>query len=142
MNDFGNTHFILWIGTRVIREGAVDKINRYANKRVTNRIGERMKEDKIVILGGGNGALAFAAYLGLKGLKVHLWEFPEFRKNLEWIYQHHRIQATGEIEGETNVKCYEDLRQALQGSTLLMAVVPAFVHRRLAEEIMITIGRR
>jgi len=135
MNDFGNTHFILWIGTRVIREGAVDKINRYANKRVTNRIGERMKEDKIVILGGGNGALAFAAYLGLKGLKVHLWEFPEFRKNLEWIYQHHRIQATGEIEGETTVKCYEDLRQALQGSTLLMAVVPAFVHRRLAEEI-------
>jgi opine dehydrogenase len=94
-----------------------------------------MEEEKIVVLGGGNGALAFAAYLGLKGFRVHLWEFPEFRKDLEWIYQHHRIQATGEIEGETNVKCHVDLREALNGSTLLMAVVPAVVHQRLAEEI-------
>src|SRR4030043_469810 len=94
-----------------------------------------MGEEKIVVLGGGNGALAFAAYLGLKGQDVRLWEFPEFRKDLEWVYQHHRIQATGEIQGEAEVRCYDDLKQALRGATLLMAVVPAFVHRRLAEEI-------
>jgi opine dehydrogenase len=90
---------------------------------------------KILVLGGGNGALAFAAYLGLKGERVCLWEFPEFRRGLEWIYQHHRIQATGEVQGEAEVTCCEDLRQALQGAKLLMAVVPAFAHRRLAEEI-------
>jgi opine dehydrogenase len=94
-----------------------------------------MKEESIVILGGGNGALAFAAYLGLKGENVRLWEFPEFRKDLEWVYQNHRIQTTGEIEGEAEVKCHEDLGQALRGATLLMVVVPAFVHQRLAEEI-------
>jgi opine dehydrogenase len=94
-----------------------------------------MKEEKIVILGGGNGALAFAAYLGLKGRSVALWEFPEFRKGLERVYERHRIQATGEVKGEARVRCHEDLRDALQGVTLLMVVVPAFVHRRLAEEI-------
>jgi opine dehydrogenase len=33
------------------------------------------------------------------------------------------------------VTCYEDLREALQGVTLIMAVVPAFAHGRLAEEV-------
>lgn len=90
---------------------------------------------KFAVLGGGNGALAFAAYLGLRGESVCLWEFPEFRRGLEWIYQHHRIQATGELRGEAEVICFEDLGQALQGAKFLLAVVPAFAHRRLAEEI-------
>jgi opine dehydrogenase len=94
-----------------------------------------IREERIVILGGGNGALAFAAFFGLKGQKVRLWEFPEFRKNLEWIYQHHHIQATGILEGMFVVECLENLKEALQGATLIMAVVPAFVHKRLAEEI-------
>jgi opine dehydrogenase len=94
-----------------------------------------MREEKVVILGGGNGALAFAAYLGLRGEKVCLWEFPQFRKSLEWVYQYHRILATGEIQGEAEVRCYDDLKQALQDATLLMAVVPAFAHQRLAEEL-------
>ena len=98
------------------------------------KIGGEMKK-KILVLGGGNGALAFAAYLALKGERVCLWEFPEFRRGLEWIYQHHRIQATGEVGGEAEVTCYDDLGQALRGAKLLMAVVPAFAHRRLAEEI-------
>jgi opine dehydrogenase len=93
-----------------------------------------MKE-KIVVLGGGNGALAFAAYLSLRGERVCLWEFPEFRGGIEWIYRNHRIQAKGEIEGEAEIECCEDLGGALEGAKLLMAVVPAFVHRRLAEEI-------
>ena len=88
-----------------------------------------------MILGGGNGALAFAVYFGLQGRRVRLWEFPEFRKNLELIYRHHYIQAIGAIEGEVEVECHEDLRKALQGATLIMAVVPAFVHKRLAEGI-------
>lgn len=94
-----------------------------------------IREERIVILGGGNGALAFAAFFGFKGQKVRLWEFPEFRKNLEWIYQHHHIQATGILEGMFVVECLENLKEALQGATLIMAVVPAFVHKRLAEEI-------
>ncbi len=97
--------------------------------------GEKMGQEKIVILGGGNGALAFGAYLGLRGQEVCLWEFPEFRKNLESVYQTHQIQATGEIEGEAEVRCHDDLKQALRGATVLMAVVPAFVHQRLAEEV-------
>jgi opine dehydrogenase len=91
--------------------------------------------EKIVVLGGGNGALAFAVYLALNGERVCLWEFPEFRKGLQWIYQNQHIQATGKIQGEADVTCYEDLREALQGAKLVMAVVPAFAHRKLAGEI-------
>jgi opine dehydrogenase len=98
-----------------------------------------MKE-KIVLLGGGNGALAFGAYLALKGERVCLWEFPEFRGGIEWIYRNHRVQAMGAVEGEAEIECCEELGRALEGAKLLMAVVPAFAHARLAEEIAVALG--
>jgi opine dehydrogenase len=94
-----------------------------------------MQEQEIVVLGGGNGALAFAAYLGLRGRKVSLWEFPEFRKSLAWIYENEKVIAEGEIQGDTGIKCHDSLKTTLRGATVVMAVVPAFAHRRLAEEI-------
>ena len=90
---------------------------------------------KIAVLGGGNGALAFAAYLSLKGERVCLWEFPEFRGGIARIYQNHRIEATGAVEGEAEIECCEELGRVIEGAKLLMAVVPAFAHRRLAEEV-------
>ena len=92
-------------------------------------------KEQIVILGGGNGALAFSAFLGLQGLAPRLWEFPEFREGLSHLYRTQRIRSFGKLEGEVDVACYEDLREALQGATLIMAVVPAFAHGRLAEEV-------
>jgi hypothetical protein len=72
-----------------------------------------MDREKIVILGGGNGALGFAAYLGLRGRKAFLWEFPEFRKDLAQIYERGRIVATGVVEGETEVECCDELGRAI-----------------------------
>jgi len=94
-----------------------------------------MDREKIVILGGGNGALGFAAYLGLRGRKAFLWEFPEFRKDLAQIYERGRIVATGVVEGETEVECCDELGRAIWDAGIVMVVVPAFAHRRLAIEI-------
>ncbi len=104
-----------------------------------NEGAEKMKE-KIVVLGGGNGALAFAAYLSLQGERVCLWEFPEFRGGIEWIYRNQRVQARGAVEGEAEIECCEDLGRALEGAKVLMAVVPAFAHARLADEIAPYLG--
>ena len=98
-----------------------------------------MKE-KIVVLGGGNGALAFAVYLGLKGERVCLWEFPEFRGGIDWIYRNQRVRARGALEGEAEIECCEDLERALRGTKFLMVVVPAFAHARLAEAIAPILG--
>lgn len=94
-----------------------------------------VREERITIIGGGNGALAFAAFFGLSGRETRLWEFPEFQRQLDWIYQHQQIQATGKLEGTCRIQCLESLEKALEGATIIMVVVPAFVHRRVAEEI-------
>lgn len=92
-----------------------------------------MQTERIVVVGGGNGALAFAAYFGLQGIPVRLWEFPAFRKNLAAVYQHQRLRASGALGGETAVECYEELTEALRDATLIMVVVPAFAHATVAE---------
>lgn len=94
-----------------------------------------MHEQQVVILGGGNGALAFAAYFALRGHTARLWEFPEFRSGLARVYESQAIEVTGVLTGEVPVHCHDDLREALDGATILMAVVPAFAHERLAREI-------
>jgi len=94
-----------------------------------------MERGKITVLGGGNGALGFAAYFGLHGHRVRLWEFPEFRRSLESVYRSHTIEASGELIGEVQIECHENLGEALEETTLIMVVVPAFAHARVAEEL-------
>jgi opine dehydrogenase len=94
-----------------------------------------MEKEQIVIVGGGNGALAFAAYFGLRGYPVRLWEFPEFRESLKAVYEHQKVQASGALHGEVQVECHEHLGEALHRATLIMGVVPAFAHARMGEEV-------
>ncbi len=95
-----------------------------------------------MIVGGGNGALAFAAYLGLKGHPIRLWEFPEFREHLSVVYEKGRVRAKGVLDGDVDVECFDDLSDALKDATMILAVVPAFAHRRLAEEIASALDER
>ncbi len=94
-----------------------------------------MRKQQVAIIGGGNGALAFAAYFALRGQTARLWEFPEFRSSLTQVYEKKSIHVTGVFEGEAEVRCHEDLADALDGATTIMAVLPAFAHARLALEI-------
>jgi opine dehydrogenase len=94
-----------------------------------------MDSERVTVIGGGNGALAFAAYFGLRGFPVRLWEFPEFRKNLGAVCREGRLVASGAIQGEVPVECCEDLGDALRDSTIVMVVVPASAHLAVAEAL-------
>jgi opine dehydrogenase len=93
-------------------------------------------------MGGGNGALAFAAYLGLQGNRIRLWEFPEFRESLKAVYEKARVMAEGTLEGEVEVQCFDSLPDALRDATIVMVVVPAFAHKRIAEDIVAHLDER
>lgn len=95
-----------------------------------------------MIVGGGNGALAFAAYLGLQGIRARLWEFPEFREYLETIYHQGRVKAEGVLQGEVDVECVDSLADALRDATVVLVVVPASAHKRVAAEIAPFLNQR
>jgi opine dehydrogenase len=91
--------------------------------------------ERVAVIGGGNGALAFAAYFGLRGLPVRLWEFPAFRTNLAAICSERRLTASGVLQGEAPVECCAELAEALCDATVVMVVVPATVHATVAEHL-------
>jgi len=94
-----------------------------------------MKKQQVVIIGGGNGALAFAAYFARRGHTARLWEFPEFRSSLTQVYEKQSIDVTGVLEGKAEVRCCKTLDEAMDEATIIMAVLPAFAHARLAREM-------
>lgn len=95
--------------------------------------------DRVLVLGSGNGGLATAGDLSLRGLEVHLGELPGFEKGLEPVRSRGGIQlealpSTGLKEGFAPVNVVDQelgsFLKAFQG--LILAVMPAFAHRTAA----------
>jgi opine dehydrogenase len=90
----------------------------------------------IAVIGGGNGGKAASADLALQNKHVHLFEFPEFRRNLEAIVENRTLTATGAVAGQANldrVTC--DLSEAMAGVDTVMVCTQALTHERVAHEI-------
>lgn len=91
------------------------------------------------VLGAGNGGVATAADLTIRGFQVNLWEHPDFAASLE------PIRAAGGIRLETvpGIPVQEgfaklrrittDIQEALRDVDAVLVVVPAFAHQRVAE---------
>lgn len=96
-----------------------------------------MKESKIAIIGGGNGAITMAAELTLRGFYVRLWEFPTHRdKTLGPIIEEGGIHLQGKINGFAKLEPDRfpiDIKSALDGVNIVMVIVPAFAHAMTAE---------
>lgn len=91
---------------------------------------------RIAIIGGGNGGKAAAAELTLRGKRVRLFEFTEFRSNLEELMATRRITATGAVAGQAvleRVTC--DLGEALDGADTIMVCTQALAHERVARAL-------
>jgi opine dehydrogenase len=89
---------------------------------------------KIAVLGGGNGAFAAAADLTEAGHDVHWWRrntagFDAIRNSGGLVVTDYRG------ERKVNVQCVNELAQALAGSTLIVAPVPAFAQTDLARQL-------
>ena len=99
-----------------------------------------MKKTPIfAILGAGNGGVATAADLTVRGFDVNLWEHPDFKKNIQ------PLQALGGVnlevlpstplkKGFARIKLITtDIQKALEDADIVMVIVPSFAHKKFAE---------
>lgn len=95
-----------------------------------------MNEEKVAVLGGGNGAHAMAADLTLRGFDVTIYEMPQFKQNLEELFEKKCIEIFGEIDSEGTAEIENvtsDIDEAIEDSKYIAVVVPAFAHKKYAE---------
>ncbi|MFD1037264.1 NAD/NADP octopine/nopaline dehydrogenase family protein [Virgibacillus byunsanensis] len=94
---------------------------------------------KICVIGAGNGGLAAAADLTIRGNKVTLFELPEFEhtltdiKKIGGLYLE-TMESSNLLGGYANLyKITNKIEDALEESEIVLIIVPAFAHRRIAE---------
>jgi opine dehydrogenase len=91
---------------------------------------------KIAILGSGNGGCAMSADWSLAGHEVRLFDFKEFPSQIEAIARKGGIDTEGELTGFAPVLyAGHDIRRAVEGAELIVAVGPAYSTEPLAREL-------
>jgi opine dehydrogenase len=89
---------------------------------------------KVTIVGAGNGGLAAAADLSLRGFSITLFEFPKFEGSIEPIRKKGAIglstlPSTGLSGGFARPdRITTDMGEALEEADLILVVIPAFAH--------------
>lgn len=90
----------------------------------------------IAILGSGNAACTYSAYLGKRGHTIRLYDSPRFEDNLTPIREYGGMDIVGADTGFGPISLITtDAQEAIQGVKVVMVVVPAFGHRALAEQM-------
>ncbi len=93
-----------------------------------------MTTKPVVIVGGGNGARAFAGHLSLQGAPVRL--ISSFPAELEAIKElGGAISVSGTVEGQGKVQVCDDNFAAISDANLILVVVPAFAHASIARAL-------
>jgi opine dehydrogenase len=90
---------------------------------------------KVAVLGAGNGGQATAADLSLYGHSVNLYEFPEYRANIDPIIERGGIEISGPAHvgfGKIN-KATVSIEEALKDVDVIISTVVANAHRTIAE---------
>jgi opine dehydrogenase len=95
---------------------------------------------EVTVCGCGNGGMAMAADLALLGCKVNMYEFPEFKENLDPIRQSGEITLTGKTHsGQTGLaklhKVTHEAEEAVENAELIMINVPAPAVDRFMENL-------
>ena len=83
---------------------------------------------KITIVGAGNAGCTYAAYAGMAGHDVCLYESPEFADNLTDIAARGGLEITGRVAKTTT-----DIKEALEYADYILVVMPAFGHKIMAK---------
>ena len=91
---------------------------------------------KVSILGAGNGACATAADWALSGHDVKMYDFKKYSNLLEPIQKQGGIYAVGDIEGFASITyAGTDIKRAIDGADLIIAVGPAYSNEPFANEL-------
>lgn len=96
-----------------------------------------MHQRRITVMGGGHGARTVAADMSLAGHTLTLFEFERFHANVAAIFESQRIEISGQArEGVARIhRTTHDIAESLEGSELVIIVVPSMVHRVYAEAL-------
>lgn len=85
----------------------------------------------IAVIGAGNGGMAMAGHLAIMGFQVNLYNRSEER--LWGIKSIGGIEVKGEVNGFGKLAlATNSISEALEGTELIMVVVPATAHRAVA----------
>ncbi|MBB6063448.1 opine dehydrogenase [Thermosipho japonicus] len=88
----------------------------------------------ITVIGAGNGGLALAGFLAMRGFAVTLYN--RSLKRISSFIKSRVIKLEGEITGSVKIKnVTNNLEEALKDAELVMIVVPAFAHADIAEKV-------
>jgi opine dehydrogenase len=93
-------------------------------------------EERITVMGAGNGGKAMAAHLAIMGAKVTL--FNRTWKNIEAIKERGGItlESEGTFQDFGKISLItSDIEEAVNSSRIIMVVVPAFAHAEIAKRI-------
>ena len=92
--------------------------------------------ENIAIVGAGNGGKAAAVDMAQQNKHVRLFEFPEFKRNLEAIIETNILTATGEVTGKAHLELVTcDLKEAMEDVDTIMICTQALAHDQVAHEI-------
>jgi opine dehydrogenase len=90
----------------------------------------------VSVLGAGNGACATAADWALSGHEVRMYDFDQYHECLEPIQTQGGIHVIGDLEGFAPVAyAGSDIRQAIDGADLIIAVGPAYSSGPFANQV-------
>jgi len=91
---------------------------------------------KVMIYGSGHSDCAHAAYLGSRGVEVHLFDIPQFEKNLTYIREHGGLKMTGYLDGYGKIQLAStNIEEAMDGVDIILVIVPAFAHELAAKTL-------
>ncbi len=91
----------------------------------------------ICVIGAGNGGSAIAGDMSLAGHECRLFEFPEYRKNIDPVISSGGIEVTGIARtGFAKVAlATTELAAAVRSADVVMVTTQALAHERLAREL-------
>jgi len=91
----------------------------------------------ICVIGAGNGGSAIAGDMTLAGHACRLFEFPEYKANLEPVIAAGGIKVTGIARtGFAKLALATfDLSQAVRGADVIMVTTQALAHERVGREL-------
>lgn len=90
------------------------------------------KDLKFCIIGAGHGGLAMAGHLAINGFKVRLYN--RSRNRILPVTKRKGIKVVGEVMGFGRIEIAStNIEECLEGTDVLMVVVPATAHRSVAE---------
>lgn len=88
------------------------------------------------VLGSGNAACTYSAYLGKRGHEIRLYDSPRFEDNLRPIKEKGGMDLVGADTGFGPISLITtDIEEAMKGVKVIFVVLPAFGHKVTAEAV-------